>query len=226
MQPLSHSAVSFDTRWSSPVLKTVMAVSGAVWLGFLVAHLGTNIRVFGGPAAINDYYAGLKSNPLLLWGVRAVLALSIVAHSTAALILTRRSRAARPIRYEKRASVASTLASRSMRWSGPLVGAFIVYHLLHLTGGQAMPSGTVFVEEDQYSNLTTSFSALPVAVIYIVSLLLLGVHLWHGSRAAFLSMGLRHPRHTRSAERAAALIVALLIGGMLLIPIGVLLGWA
>lgn len=226
MQRIDHSTPSFIPRWSSPTLKAVMAVSGAVWLGFLVAHLGTNIRVFGGPASINDYYAGLKSNAVVLWGVRAVLALSILAHAAAAIILTQRSRAARPLGYAKHTSISSTFASRSMKWSGPLLGVFILYHLLHLTGGQAMPLGTTFVDEDQYGNIVTSFSVVPVAAVYIVSLLLLSVHLWHGSRAAFLSMGLSHPRHTRTVERTAFLIVALLVGGMLLIPIGVLLGWA
>lgn len=224
-QQLDPQVVRPFITWS-PTLKVIMAISGAVWLGFLVGHLGTNIRVFAGADVINSHYAGIKSNPLLFWGVRVVLALSIIAHSTAAFLLTRRSHAARPVGYEKRAPMASTLASRSMKWSGPLVGVFIIYHLLHLTGGQAMPPGTSFASDNQYANIVSSLSLWPVALVYVVSLVLLSVHLWHGATAALLSVGFRHPRHTAGVQRAALLLVALIIGGMLSIPIGVLLGWA
>jgi succinate dehydrogenase / fumarate reductase cytochrome b subunit len=209
---------------SSIVLKAVMAVSGLIWLGFLLGHLGTNAHLFGGPSSINDYYAGLKSNTALFWGVRVVLATSIAAHVTAATILTRRSTAARQHGYRTRRYLTSTLAARTMPWSGVVLAVFILYHLLHFTTGQAMPAGTTFVEGNDYGNIVSSFSIWYIALIYIGCLLLLGLHVWHGAFAATLSLGLRHPRYTGPLRSVLALIVVALIGGMLSMPISVLAG--
>lgn len=209
---------------SSVGLKAVMAVSGFVWVGFLVGHLGTNAHLFGGPESLNDYYASLKANAVLFWGVRVVLATSIAAHIAAATILTRRSNAARGVGYRVRQYRTSSFAGRTMPWTGVVVALFILYHLLHFTTGQAMPAGTTFIEGDDYSNIVSSFSISYVALIYIACLVLLGFHLWHGAFAATLSLGLRHPRYTRAVRLAVGALVAGLLAGMLSMPISVLAG--
>ncbi len=208
--------------WPSAVaLKAVMAVSGLTWLGFLVGHLGTNLNLYAGAASLNDYYAGLKSNAVLFWGVRVVLATSIIAHVTAATILTRRSAAARAIGYRERRYRTSTLAARTMPWSGVVLALFIPYHLLHFTTGHGMPPGTTFVEGDDYRNIVASFSVWYVALGYIVCLLLLGLHIWHGAFASTLSLGLRHPRYTPVLRRGLGAIALAVLVGMLSLPIAV-----
>lgn len=214
-----------STGVSTITLKTLMAISGFVWFGFLVGHLGSNLHVFGGPESLNTYYAGLKANAVIFWGVRVVLATSIVVHSAAAFSLTRRSVAARPVGYRRRQNIASTFASRTMRWTGPLVGVFILYHLLHFTGGQAMPAGTTFKPEDTYNNIVSSFSIGYVALAYVLSLSLLGLHLWHGAYAATLSLGARHPKYDRKLKLGLTTLAALLVLGMLSIPIAVVAGF-
>lgn len=202
-----------------------MAVSGFVWLGFLVGHLGTNLHLFGGAASLNDYYAGLKANAQIFWAVRVVLATSVLAHIAAAVTLMRRNSRARPTSYYQRRNQASSFASLTMRWSGPLIGLFILYHLLHLTVGSAMPAGTSFIEGDDYSNIVASFSVWYVAAIYIFSLGLVAAHLWHGAWAATLSLGMRHPRYTQPLRIALLGLTLLLSLGMLSIPLAVVAGW-
>lgn len=219
---LTPTASVAAPRLSAITLKATMAVSGLVWLGFLVGHLGTNLNLYAGSAALNDYYAGLKSNAVLFWGVRVVLATSIVAHVTAATMLTRRSNAARAIGYRERRYRTSTLAARTMPWSGVVLGLFILYHLLHFTTGQGMPPGTSFVEGDDYANIVASFSLWYVALGYVACLLLLGLHVWHGAFAATLSLGLRHPRYTAALRRVLGALVLALLAGMVSLPIAVL----
>jgi succinate dehydrogenase / fumarate reductase, cytochrome b subunit len=209
---------------SSTLLKAVMAVTGFVWVGFLVGHLGTNARVFGGAQMLNEYYASLKSNLLLFWGVRVVLATSVVAHVVAAVTLQRRSFAARPVRYKKRRYKAASLASRTMPWSGVVIGLFILFHLLHLTTGQLMPAGAAFVDGDDYHNIVASFSVWYVALAYVLCIALVGMHLWHGLSSATLSIGLRHPRYARLLRWGPASLVVGLVLGMLAIPLSVLFG--
>lgn len=202
-----------------------MAVSGFVWVGFLLAHLGTNAHLFGGPDSLNEYYAGLKSNAFLLWGVRSVLAVTLVAHVTAAVMLTRRKSAARSIGYREQRHRSSTFAGRNMAWTGLVLGAFILYHLAHFTTGQAMPPGTTFVHGDEFGNIVSSFSIWYIAAIYIFCLVLLGMHLFHGATAATLSLGVRHPRYDNIVRRVLGGLVAALVIGMLSMPIAVLFGW-
>lgn len=186
--------------------KSVMALSGFVWVGFLVGHLGTNLHLFGGPVSLNDYYAGLKANTFVFWGVRVVLATSVLAHIAAAVTLMRRNADARPVAYRRRSSLATSFASRTMRWSGPLLGLFILYHLLHLTVGSAMPSGTTFTEGDDFGNIVSSFSVWYVAAIYIASIGLLSLY-------------------DRPARIAAIGIASLISLGMLSIPVAVVMGF-
>jgi succinate dehydrogenase / fumarate reductase cytochrome b subunit len=209
---------------SSIALKWVMAISGLVWVGFLLGHVGTNLHIFGGAESLNDYYAALKANTLLFWGVRVALVSSIVAHVAAAWVLAQRNREARPVSYRMRRSLTSSIATRSMLVTGPLLAAFIVYHLLHLTVGTAMPETTPFVEGDDYSNIVTSFSNPYVAAIYIVSVTLLGLHLWHGAWAATMTLGARHPRHDARLRIGVHVVMALVLAGLLAIPVAVLAG--
>jgi succinate dehydrogenase cytochrome b subunit len=210
-------------RPSAIALKAVMAVSGSIWLGFLLGHLGTNLNLYAGPTALNEYYAALKSNAVLFWGVRVVLATSIVAHVSAAIMLTRRSNAARTIAYRERRYRTSSLAARTMPWTGVVLALFILYHLLHFTTGHGMPPGTRHVEGDDYANIVASFSLWYVALAYVACLLLLGLHLWHGAFAATLSLGLRHPRYTGMLRGVLGAIVLVVIVGMLSMPVSVLL---
>src|SRR6185436_6166433 len=129
-------------RVSSIQLKVAMALTGAVLLLYLVVHMVGNLKIFFGEEALNTYAHWLRliGEPALpgegmLWIVRTVLLVSVVAHIVAATILARRARAARPVRYAHRRPVTTSYASRTMRWGGVIIALFVVYHILDLTTG-------------------------------------------------------------------------------------------
>jgi len=215
-----HKAIRFYQ--ASIGKKAVMAVTGVVLFGYLVGHLAGNMQVYLGQQQMDNYAAFLHSMPALLWGVRLLLAVCVVMHIVASIQLTRLKQEARPVGYIKKKEVGSSYASRTMMWSGPIIAAFVIYHILDLTTGAA--NTLQFRELHAYENLVYSFRRIPVSVFYIVAMLLLGAHLYHGLWSMFQSMGFSHPRYTPLIKRAAAWVAILLVAGFISIPIAVLAG--
>jgi succinate dehydrogenase / fumarate reductase cytochrome b subunit len=202
--------------------KVIMAVTGLIMAGFLVLHMAGNLQAFDGPARINGYSAFLHSTGELLWLARVVLLVAVVLHVDAAIQLTRIARAARPVGYAERRSQVSTIASRSLRWGGVILAAFIVFHILHMTTGTVHPS---FAPGDVYHNLVTGFRVWPVAVFYLVAMGALGLHLYHGVWSSARTLGIARPT-PHPLHRPVALVVAVVVAaGFALIPIAVLAGW-
>ena len=209
--------------WDSTVgKKTVMAVTGAIGLGYLIAHVMGNLLVYRGPTKIDAYAGLLKSNLGLLWAARAILLVAVIAHIVAAFQLTRISQKSRPIAYKRWRPVGSDFASRTMRWTGPIVGIFIVYHLLHFTLGTVHPD---FHEGQVYHNVTTGFRVWYVSAFYIVAMLALFGHLYHGAWSMFQSVGLNHPKYNKLVRTLATIITVFVVIGFISIPVAVLLGF-
>jgi succinate dehydrogenase / fumarate reductase cytochrome b subunit len=202
--------------------KAVMAVTGVILFGYLAGHLAGNMQVYLGQEQMDKYAAFLHSMPALLWGVRLVLLACVVMHIVASIQLTLLKQEARPVGYIKKEEAGSSYASRTMMWSGPIIAAFVVYHILDLTTGAA--STLQFRELHAYENLVYSFRRIPVSAFYIFAMLLLGTHLYHGLWSMFQSMGFSHPRYTPVLKRAAAWVAILLVAGFISIPIAVLAG--
>jgi succinate dehydrogenase / fumarate reductase cytochrome b subunit len=177
--------------------------------------------VFEGPAQFNKYAALLRTLPEALWAVRIILVIMVILHIVAAVQLALRKRSARPIGYAKRKPIGSTYASRTMYWSGPIILAFIIYHLLDLTTGNLNPN---FIEGDVYHNVIASFSNPIVSLWYIFAMVLLTLHLRHGLWSMLNSLGLSHPRYTPALRRAAAAFAIVIFLGFISVPIGVLTG--
>lgn len=192
--------------WRSTIgKKIVMAVTGVVLVGFIIGHAMGNLIVFRGPEAFNAYAAFLKSNAAVLWSVRVGLLVAVILHITAAYQLTRVQQRARPVSYREREPQVSTLAARTIRWGGALLLVFIVYHLLHLTTGTFHPS---FSHADAYRNVTIGFSVWWVALLYVVAMVALGLHLYHGVWSSIRTLGLARPTY-QPLKRRAALVIAL-----------------
>ena len=204
--------------------KVVMAVTGVIMFGFVVGHMLGNLQMYEAPEHINAYGHFLHNLGELLWIERGVLLLAIALHITATIQLALRSKAARPVGYSRRQAINSSYASRTMYWSGPIVLAFIIFHLLQFTAGYIHPQAT-FVQGDVYQNVVSGFQVWWVSTWYIFAICLLGLHLSHGLWSMFQSVGLAHPRlspYLKSAARAVALLIVL---GYISIPISVLLGF-
>jgi succinate dehydrogenase / fumarate reductase, cytochrome b subunit len=203
--------------------KVVMGVTGLIGIGFVILHSLGNLLVFRGPAAINSYSHFLKSTGELLWALRIVLIVAVVLHVIAAVQLTRQSRAARPIAYTKRERQVATVASRTMRWGGALLLVFIVLHILHFTTGTFRPAG-VFSSEDVYANVVTSFRIWWVALFYVLAMLALGLHLFHGAWSSVRSIGVSPPSPQPLHHRISLAIALLVWAAFTAVPIAVVAG--
>jgi succinate dehydrogenase / fumarate reductase, cytochrome b subunit len=202
--------------------KAAMAVSGCILFLFVVGHLIGNLQIYEGPEKLNNYAVLLRSMPALLWAVRIVLLGMVLLHIWTSVLLAGRNIAARPVGYQKKTATGSSYASRTMYWSGPIILAFIIYHLLDFTFGTVNPH---YEPGNVYANVVASFQVIPVAAFYIIAMLLLCLHLYHGLWSMFQSLGIAHPRYTPMLRRGAAVVATLIAAGNISIPVAVLSGW-
>jgi succinate dehydrogenase / fumarate reductase cytochrome b subunit len=210
---------------SSVGKKIVMAITGIVLSLFVLGHMAGNLQAFlpNGPEALDHYGAFLREllHGTGIWFVRGGLLLAVGLHIWAYLSLTKTSWAARPKGYAVTDFEEATFASRSMRWTGPILGVFIVYHLLHLTIGTVHPH---FVEGKVYQNLVTGLASAPVALFYILAMGCLAFHLWHGSWSMLQTLGLSHPKYNKARKAFAVVFTILVTGGFVIVPLAVLAG--
>jgi succinate dehydrogenase / fumarate reductase cytochrome b subunit len=209
---------------SSVGKKTIMGVTGIIGVLFVILHVAGNLLVFRGPSAINGYSHFLKSTGELLWILRATLVVAVILHIVAAVQLTVRSRAARPVGYATREPQVSTLASRTMRIGGFLLLIFIPLHIMHFTTGTLRPAG-YFDPVNVYANIVSSFQIWWVTLFYVVVMAFLGLHLFHGAWSSAKSLGVAPPS-PQPLRRKVALVVAFYVWlGFTLVPVGVAIGW-
>ena len=205
--------------------KIVMAVTGVILVGFVLGHLFGNLQIYlpNGREAMNAYGEFLRHflHGAGLWIARAVLLAAVILHIWSATSLTLSSRAARSVGYRERTWTESTYASRTMRWSGVIVLAFVIYHLLHFTFGTVHPS---FVPGDVGHNFIVGFQNPWVSLFYVVAMVLLALHLRHGVWSMCQTLGLSHPRYRRWARAAAWAIALIVLIGNVSFPVAVQAG--
>lgn len=204
-----------------------MAVSGLIMLGYLVAHVMGNLKVFFGAGEFNAYGHWLRTmgEPVLhyewgLWIVRVVLLASVVGHAVAAYQLSRRDLKARPTAYVHKRK-RSSYATRTMRWGGIIVALFIVWHLLDLT--------TLTVNENAqpghpYENVVATFSTWYGNVIYIIAMLAVGLHIRHGFWSAAQTLGVGNATRDRMLKTVANGLALVLTVGFVSVPVAVMTG--
>jgi succinate dehydrogenase / fumarate reductase cytochrome b subunit len=198
-----------------------MAVTGVALSLFVLGHMLGNLQVFQGAEAMNDYAKLLHKEPAVLWAVRLGLLAMVGLHIYAFLALLKKNAAARPQGYRSpRAWRESTYASRSMKLTGPLLLAFIIFHILHLTTGTVHPS---FDPHDVFHNVVTGLGGL-VGLIYVLAMAMLALHLWHGVWSMLLTLGLPEGRYGSTGRAAATLFTALVTIGFAAVPLLVMAG--
>lgn len=203
--------------------KVVMGVTGLIGIAYVVAHMAGNLLVFSGADAINSYAHFLKSTGKLLWIARGVLLVAVVLHVVAAVQLTLQNRAARPDGYVSREPQVSTWAARTMRWGGALLLVFIVLHVMHFTTGDWKPTGS-FSSTDVYGNIVSSFRIWWVALFYLLAMVALGLHLYHGAWASVRSLGMSQPSKAPLKRTLALGLAVTLWLGFTLVPVAVFAG--
>ena len=204
-------------------LKVVMAVTGVILVGFILGHMAGNLLLYRGPEAINAYGRELREllHGSAIWIARGTLLAAVLLHIWSAWALTLKNRQARPVAYKEWKAQDSTYASRTMRVSGLIILFFVIYHLMHLTIGNAHPN---FVEGDVYHNVVAGFQVWPASVFYIVAMVLLGFHLNHGVWSMFHTLGVSHPRYRALARGFAAVFSFVIVLGNVSFPLAVLFG--
>jgi succinate dehydrogenase / fumarate reductase, cytochrome b subunit len=216
--------------------KAIMAITGLIGIGFLLIHMYGNLKIFEGPEYFNNYAAGLRSfgAPVLghthfLWIARLVLLGAVVLHIAMAYQLTRQDWAGRGTRYKVKRDVQATFASRTMRWGGVILALFIIYHIANLTlglvgygpGQYRHPEGDVY---SAYSNTVNAFSFWPTTILYVVAMIALGFHIYHGFWSMFQTLGLNSYRTNTILRLASIAVAAVLTVGFVIVPLAVMFG--
>nr|WP_253945735.1 succinate dehydrogenase cytochrome b subunit [Nocardioides sp. zg-DK7169] len=207
-----------------------MAVSGIVFIGYVLAHMYGNLKAFAGHDAYNSYAHHLREfgEPMLpyegfLWIMRVVLILALVVHVGSAAALWRRANNARTVKYEVKKNKGSSLSSRTMRWGGLAILFFVIWHLIHFTIGKVNPAGGE--TNDPYNLMVESFDLWWMTLIYLAAMLALGMHLHHGTFSALQTLGFTNTATSRARARMAGWVVAVVIaGGFSLVPLFTLFG--
>lgn len=212
--------------------KVIMAVTGLIGIGYVIAHMYGNLKVFFGPGEFNEYAEGLRefgapffTHAEPLWIARLVLLAAVVLHSWAAWSLYQDSLRARSTRYTLHQTIETTVAARYIRLGGVIIFLFIILHLMHFTWG--VPGIHPDFQQGQvYRNLVIGFQSYGYvpAIIYLVAMLVLGFHLYHGAWSMFQTLGLNNQSYTNSLRMLALVLAIVVAGGFAVVPLAVILG--
>jgi len=212
--------------------KLLMATTSVILFIYVVAHLAGNLKIFFGPDPFNDYAAWLRvaGSPLfpnegVLWIARVVLLAALLVHVGAYVQLWRQKRRARTTAYRKFDPQVFNWMSRAMVWGGIAILGFVVFHILHLTTGHIQPDPVSgFQRHDPYENIIAGFSVWWVTGVYIIGVVALGMHLYHGLWSAMQTFGINNSRYNEIRRPAAAAIALVITVGYLAIPLAVMMG--
>ncbi|WP_404393563.1 succinate dehydrogenase cytochrome b subunit [Humibacillus xanthopallidus] len=212
-------------------MKLLMALSGALFVFYVVVHMYGNLKIFAGVEAFDDYALHLRTllTPILpyggfLWLFRALLIAALVAHAWSAFYLWSRARGARTTRYVAKEAAKATVKSRMMRWGGVALLLFLVWHLLQFTIVK-FNVGSVAAGDSAGRLVISSFQVWWVVVIYLLALAALGMHLWHGVWSASQTLGWTSSARSRRTAKTVASVIALVTAvGFALPPLAILFG--
>ncbi|HMW46635.1 MAG TPA: succinate dehydrogenase cytochrome b subunit, partial [Solirubrobacterales bacterium] len=201
--------------------KNIVAVTGAILIGYLILHMLGNLNSAfdaGANEARVDWYAGwlrdfgepLLPHAFILWAVRVILLSALVIHITGIVQLTKRNKEARPVRYPAK-RLGRSVEATAMLGTGALILAFIIFHILQFT--TLSIHVTPVAEGDVYANLYYAFQKWYFVAIYLGALLFIGMHLRHGVWSFFQTLGLDSPsRNAKLRHGSTALVVILVVG--------------
>ncbi len=204
--------------------KAIVGVTGILLFVYLILHIAGNLIVFLGPEIFNTYSHALISNPIII-PVEIGLVAVILIHLFKAVGMTLQNQRARPAKYAKKAWAGGTsqksLASSSMIVTGLALLIFIPIHVWMFKYGAHYDYGNGV--RDLYRLEVENFSS-PLAVgLYILAMVLVGLHLWHGVGSSFQSLGLSGPRFTPFIRKVGKVSAVVIAGGFIVITLWVFL---
>ena len=208
--------------------KAVMAVTGLLMVLFVVGHLLGNLTIFAGADGINAYAEKLQALAVVVWTNRVVMGTAVLLHIVLSIQITMENSKAKPDKYAVSRSLRATFASKNMIWTGVILGAFIVYHLLHFTF--RVTPNLVLQEDGQgrfdvFTMVATSFQTASVAIVYVIAMVSLFLHLSHGIQSLFQTLGLSNgamlPRYGLAGKVASFIFLV----GFAAIPVAIFAGF-
>lgn len=215
--------------------KVIMAFTGLVFVGFVIAHMAGNLKIFAGLNPQTNHYkfdeyavflreiaAHLMGQGTFLWIARAVLLVCIFLHVLTAIQLAIINRNAKPVGLRDPDYRSANAASRTMLYGGLFLLVFIVYHLLHFTIGSVHYNG--FVEGHVYSNVFLGFQNPLIVLFYIGSMAALALHLYHGTWSVFQTLGVDNPSWNKGIRTIAKLVSVVIFIGFVSVPLSVSFG--
>lgn len=223
---------SFGELWRSTIItKWVMAVTGILIVGFLLAHASGNLLIFVGPDAMNEYGVWLRElgHGALLWAMRLGLLAAFVLHIWSGIRMARLNRAARPSSYKKFENRSSSVVGRTMFLTGVLILLYAIYHLAHFTWGSVHPEyyGGIDAQgrPDVYTMVIHSFQQPLIVAIYLISMLVVAMHLNHAINSALQTLGINHPKYNALLINGSRGLSVLIFLAFSAIPLAVVFGF-
>lgn len=227
---------SAKARGTTIALKLTMATSGALFVFYVLMHMYGNLKLFSGQEAFDGYAHHLRvlGEPFLpysgfLWLFRILLIVALVAHVYSAFTLWSRAGKARSTRYAVRQAGGAALQAQWMRWGGVALLAFLIFHLIQFTIVKPNFNPDVSsaeIGDSPYRLVVASFQLWWVVLIYLVALVALALHLYHGVWSAAQTLGWTNSPSARSTARTTAVFIAALVTvGFALPPLAILFGF-
>jgi len=215
--------------WRSTIgKKAVVAATGLVMVAWLLVHMLGNLKIFFGPTEFDDYAHFLRriGEPILkggwfLWIQRAVLLVVLILHIVGSAQLSIRDLRARPTKYTGKQRFEATVTTRYMRTGGIVLGLFIIWHLLNLSVGVAIPN---YDQPRAYANIVEDFSIWWMNVIYIAAMAFLGLHIHHGFESATRTLGYHRPTRARAIKATGDVLAVVIAAGFIVVPVAVMTG--
>lgn len=218
--------------WTTTVfVKQLMAISGIVFVLFLLFHSYGNLKMFLGQEAYDHYAHWLKEEAFVpifphggfIWAFRAAMVLMLVIHIWAAAVTWKRSRRARRSAYVVKRSAADAYAARTMRMTGVLLFFLIVFHILHFTTG-TIRTGFV-ADSTPYERMVATFQNPLMVVVYLIFVGLAALHVSHGFWSAFQSLGWVRGGTRKFMEVLSGLVGVLIFLMFALPPLAIVAGY-
>jgi succinate dehydrogenase / fumarate reductase cytochrome b subunit len=204
-----------------------MAITGLLMVLFVVGHLLGNLSIFAGPDGINAYADKLHALGPVVWTTRIVMGIAVILHTVLAIQITMENSAAKPDKYAVSRSLRATFASKTMIWTGVILGAFVVYHLLHFTF--RVTPNLVLQEDaanrfDVFAMVTNSFRSASIVLLYVIAMISLFLHLTHGIQSTFQTLGLSNGKLLPQYGLAGKVLSGIFLIGYGAIPVLILVG--
>jgi len=208
--------------------KILMAITGQLMLLYVIIHLLGNTTVYFNN--LNAYAAALRAMPLLLWLVRLVMSAALVIHLYLGIVLTLENRKAKSGSYAVTSHISTTFAGRNMIWTGALIVAFLIYHLLHFTIQIVAPEFAAIRHPDAlgrpdvFTMVVRGFQQSGTALLYVFFMATLLLHLTHGIQSSFQTWGLNNEKSLPIITRGGQIAATILFLGYASIPLVIVIG--